>query len=468
MELYLRSIARRWKSEISGLSAKKYVFSPYITSGTAETVLSAATGEPCEIYTLFSAELFASRASSLRTIKKLISYGHHVFLLRDLHAKIILVPGAFASIGSQNLTVNGTRNKEASVLIKCEKELLQIEKEVMRWMEERSPITVQMVDDMEVLLKSAEVEIDAFDKAIELANQTVHDNQRKRDEAALENAKELARQQKMQQEEALRLEALELKAKEEAAELQRKLEAERERQVRIHQEESKEREIRLKKLSDNMGLAQRSLSTANGVVRRVGEASDRYSLRSEDNRDLTLWTIDGKRVELTRGKRYLIMHRSGRLGWARVMKSRITFVEQSIHWSDESRLAGHVLQINVRANWSEAPQNGRNIVFEVFDCWDHLANCTISAWFDLRDLTLLKIEKPAYATLESKERDEAIERIKNGWPEIKEYCLKRIVRPFKYAHNLTGEDASTFFGGTGSWVRLSVALVEESPVLFSF
>jgi len=149
------------------------------------------------------------------------------------------------------------------------------------------------------------------------------------------------------------------------------------------------------------------------------------------------------------------------------MQSRITFIESSIHYSDQHFLAGHLLQINVEADWSETPQYGRNVIFKVTDCLNGLANCTISAWFDLNDLTLLKIDKPSYVTPDFKEHNEAIEHINKGWPEIKKYCLPRIIQPFHYVHKLTGDDASTFFGSLGSKVRISAAIVANNPVLLS-
>jgi len=262
-----------------------------------------------------------------------------------------------------------------------------------------------------------------------------------------------------------------LEAKRQAAEQQRQLEAERERQVQLAREESKERENRSQRLNYNMRSVQTSLTTADGVVRRVREASiwsqsdDRYSLLSQDGRDLTMWAINGKIIQLTRAKRYLVIHHSGRLGWARVMQSRITFVESSIHGSDQHFMAGYLLQINVEADWNETPRHGRNVVFELTDCLDGLANCTISAWFDLHDLALLKIDKPDYVTSAFKEHKEAIEQINKGWPEIKKYCLTRILQPFHYVHNLTGDDASSFFGSVGDRVKLSAAVVANNPVL---
>lgn len=463
MDIYLRSIARRWKTEIVGLSAAKYVFSPYITSGTAESVLAAIAGEPCEIYTLFSAELFVSKASSLKTIKKLASYGHQIFHLPNLHAKIIFVPGAFASIGSQNLTLNGTRNKEASVLIRDKTRLLRIEKEIIPWLTERVKITPEMIADMEMLLQDITPVFRVFDQATTEADRAVLDNQQKRDAEALA----LANEAMQRQQEKLRLEA-----ERKADEVRNRWLAEKVEQQRIVQEAASAREQRQRQLLYNMTTVQTSLVNAVGIVTTMRSGniftSDRHSLFAQDGRYFTEWSVDGKKVDLVRGNRYLITLQNGKLGWARVMNTRITFIEASISSPQEQFLAGYLLSITSRADWSESPLYGRNITFEVNDEIDGFASCTISAWFDLHDLTLLEIDKPYYASQDSKDHNEAIEQIRKGWPEIKAYCLDRILSPFVYVHNLTGMDASFFFGDAGTTVRLTAALINANPVLLGY
>jgi phosphatidylserine/phosphatidylglycerophosphate/cardiolipin synthase-like enzyme len=115
MELYLRNIARRWKKEFSVEAERKLIFSPYVTSSTAESVVGQSG--PCEIHTEFSVELFASHASSLETLRLLMDRGHKLFHVTNLHAKVFLIPRQFASVGSQNLTLGGTTNREASVVL---------------------------------------------------------------------------------------------------------------------------------------------------------------------------------------------------------------------------------------------------------------------------------------------------------------------------------------------------------------
>jgi phosphatidylserine/phosphatidylglycerophosphate/cardiolipin synthase-like enzyme len=138
-EIYLRSIARRWRREANPDVERLQVLSPYITSA-ADSVLKNIGDGVAEIYTLFDAELFATGASSLRSLKKLHLAGHRLYALPKLHAKILMVPGSFASIGSQNLTRGGMLNKEASVALTDAVSLARIQKRIASWVEERVPI----------------------------------------------------------------------------------------------------------------------------------------------------------------------------------------------------------------------------------------------------------------------------------------------------------------------------------------
>jgi len=196
VEFYLRSVARRWKREVEG-SERVLVLSPYLTSKTAEMVLRTTPGDRCDVYTVFNAENFASEASSIHTLMKLQEHGCSLYDLPDLHAKIVLVPGTFASIGSQNATRQGTRNKEATSVFTDPDAVAVVSAMVDPWLDERRPITADMIDDMNLALPPL---IRAMRKA-RRACQALDENLREDDR--LRTEKERAR---LAEEERLRLE----------------------------------------------------------------------------------------------------------------------------------------------------------------------------------------------------------------------------------------------------------------------
>jgi hypothetical protein len=150
-EFYLRNISRRWQIEVKKLTNtdKLIILSPYLTPKTAESILSNSNISECEIYTVFSFHNFVSGASSLKTLKKLYQQGCKLYHLPRLHAKMVIAPGKFATIGSQNLTKNGVNNKESSMITYDQKEINQIQKALDNWLIQRQEINLSMIENIE-------------------------------------------------------------------------------------------------------------------------------------------------------------------------------------------------------------------------------------------------------------------------------------------------------------------------------
>lgn len=151
VEFYLRNVARRWKREVSG-SDCVILLSPYLTSKTAEAVLKTTLGERCKVYTAFKAENFAAGASSIDTLIALQERGCEIYDVPRLHAKILLVPDSFASIGSQNVTRGGTLNKEATAVFTEPDAVEEIQALIEPWLEEALLVTTDMITDMKLSL----------------------------------------------------------------------------------------------------------------------------------------------------------------------------------------------------------------------------------------------------------------------------------------------------------------------------
>ncbi|MEC4722770.1 phospholipase D-like domain-containing protein [Noviherbaspirillum sp. CPCC 100848] len=123
------------------------ICSPYLTPRTALSVIQASSPERCEIYTRFSIEDFASGASSLPVLKSILQDGYAVFEVQALHAKILLASKQFASIGSQNMTARGVRNREATYCTEDAAEVAHVEQMLEPWLDSATPITEAMVED---------------------------------------------------------------------------------------------------------------------------------------------------------------------------------------------------------------------------------------------------------------------------------------------------------------------------------
>ena len=148
----VKSVDRRWWRAISTAQQRVLVFSPYLTPRTAEAAASAPSSVSREIHTLMDINNFAAGASFLNCLRRLLHAGVDLYHVPRLHAKIVIVDEAFATIGSQNLTSNGVRNREASVLIEDPKHVLRIFELLQPWLATRIPITVELLDEFEASL----------------------------------------------------------------------------------------------------------------------------------------------------------------------------------------------------------------------------------------------------------------------------------------------------------------------------
>ncbi len=148
-EFYLKSIDRRWKKEIAKAQKSITFLSPYLTSNTANLVFQKSPPEIITVCTVFSFKNFVTGASSVKTLIQLKNMGIRLLHLDSLHAKILTVDDKFASVGSQNLTFGGTRNKEASIIILEKEKILQLSNFINNWLEKSIEISEEMLTKAE-------------------------------------------------------------------------------------------------------------------------------------------------------------------------------------------------------------------------------------------------------------------------------------------------------------------------------
>jgi PLD-like domain len=182
-EFYLKTVDRRWRIELARAQSRTIIVSPYLTPRTAEAVIKSAAPNLCEIYTRFSVEDFASGSSSLRTLRTLIENGYALYEIDRVHAKLVLIRGQFASIGSQNITSNGVRNREATAVFTTPADVGRIEELIAPWIEKRTAITREMIDDLAELIEPIERQFRAATIAAIQTEMAVRQRESQRQEA---------------------------------------------------------------------------------------------------------------------------------------------------------------------------------------------------------------------------------------------------------------------------------------------
>ncbi|MEX2374143.1 MAG: phospholipase D-like domain-containing protein [Dehalococcoidia bacterium] len=403
MELYVgRNPVRRWKAEIERAEEASMILSPYVTSSTAETVLKAWAHERPTLYTLFEPLLFASGASSLRTLKRILEDGCSVYHVPDLHAKIVLVPGTFCSIGSQNLTASGTRRKEASVTIRDPGQLKKVLDSIQPWLEAAQPVTEEMVDDLQLAIEPLQK------KYVEVVR-----------------------------------EAEEPRAKAQAA---RGLRAAQARAARLARGN--------KVVKDRTAGSEAKWLT---IKHLPSGYSMRWTLAAEPYENLLLWSKAGRRIALEKTHRCLLyVPSTGKIAWARVMKGCITKFGLQIQWGTPIVLGGKRLRIRAESVIDQESEANLKLRLWPFNA-PRVAELELHTWFSLDGLELLS------ASYDND--DGTYESILQDWPVTSRKLTDFLLEPFRYERNLYGVEAKEFMGrGWGSW-HLTLGTIDTGRFL---
>lgn len=401
-QLIFKSAASQWRryGRTAATSPIK-VFSPYITG---RQVLRLVEGHKhSEIYTLFDAELFLSRASDLAQLRALVEAKVNVYLLPGLHAKIVWIPGVFLSVGSQNLTFRGLKNKEATATVSHEPWLSHIQSELQGWIVEREPITLEMIRDMEVAVapfrpefQNMKANLVAVDEAVRAAETT-----RKR----------------------LRQEAVE----------------------RQRQEAQWDRRLLFKRSFKHL----RTSTEMTAVVREF--ETGRVSLVAAPGHSFLRWAIEDNRVELRALNRYLcVVPELGRLGWARVSNGLITYFESGVR-----RNLTKFLGKKCVVEWNATQR---------LDLVDHNLTFKVSGHPELPDFTVTAWV--AADGIEFTNEGDISKEVRRRKEEISSEIIRQLTQPFRYGQRLTGKMADKFlYALVGSEFEVRLARLAGHPIL---
>jgi hypothetical protein len=391
------SVIRHWTRAIASEPRDVIVLSPYVTSSTAETVLTKAGAQPVRVYTVFEAYLFASGASQIETLRRLAESGHRVFHLPGLHAKVVLTKST-ATVGSQNLTRGGEANREATVIMHDRKTVGDLRREVAKWLSSARPIPIERIRDMEQSLPAIRKAFRAFKDRADRLDKSVAETARKRRTHPVRD--KIAR-------------ALEEPSSEESERLER---------LRMHLAESK--------------------CALRPVRVRIRRWPYETLVCREAASDLTSWPMsDGTRVKLTPRWRYLLVSPTGRLAWPALNKTCLTQFGGDL-LDDAFEFNGK----NVRLSFSAvpSPRDGDvNVKLELrVNALD--PPVVLRAWFDLAGLELRDTGPPAFN--EGTGAEWIARQIQGRRNELTAALSQRLLVPFRYRTNRHGIKATEFLG----------------------
>ena len=426
IDIYLKSIVRRWKKECSSADEATILY-PYITSNTGEIVTSNIDTKRCEIYTLFDAELFINKSSSIQTLINLKKSGCSLYSIPNLHAKIVLTSNNIVTIGSQNLTHKGHTNLEATIITKNEQIIRKIREKIKELIAIRVELSLEMLEEMKELILPFEKEYRKLWLNAFIVNTKIAGNEKKR---------------------------------------QLEIEREKIRKEKIEIERNKQEELQKLRKKIKQALASNKTISARVVeLEKYSEAQDdyynTYSLMPiRNNADFTKWNVKGETYNITKAFRYICLNLlTGKFGWARIFKTRITFFGRGVQMTDPLQINYHNCHISFNALWKKQKRNLEIIIKPN----NSQSKIVLNGKFDLFYLTDIKIISEKRRNIESAKS--IYSWIENNINEFSNIISTKLLSSFKYKHNLLGEKANVFFDNYRGIINMQLVEIKGFKIL---
>jgi hypothetical protein len=438
-EIYLKNIVRRWKKEVQD-AAEVLIFSPYVTSSTAETVCRVIPEGACRIYTQFTFFLFVNQSSSIKTLRKLKEAGHRIFMLENLHAKMVIVPGCFASVGSQNLTNRGASNLEASVTLTEQADVEKVLREARAWSENAREISLDMILDMQRLVAPYEKEFVRIVKEADGIDAEVEAEEAEREEKR--KAAEIEERRRLEKEQ----------------EQKRTFELLKQKTHAVIETIPKSKEIIFCKFDHRTTFDD------------DWEEKNYYGMLCPVDKDskLTKWKIDGNPVQIERAKLYFcILNETCKIGWVRVCDSRISFCYQRALSHALCKLGHYRFSVYFQGVWpvDEANQINLKVIFKArFQDF-----VFVEGWFGIDGFRVKKVSKNIEA--ESDRLEDAFDWVQQNITHVEKFVAENVTGPFGWKMNRKDRVSGyKFFEGNvrvRRRINLRLCRLHETPFLLS-
>lgn len=332
----------------------------------------------------------------------LLDEKYKVYHVENIHAKVFVFDDKI-TVGSQNLTNGGRfKNREISVFFKSKQE--NFEKIISEWISVRKELSSFDVNEIKNALADIQSDFEVFWEKINSISKTLDDAKRNRD-LFLENLR-------------------------------------RQSNYALSNSTQANEEI--------IGSVEYVTSDSWNSYSSVYTFKPRYSKEV----DFLNWKLGENNFQIQKTYRYLIfLPDSFKLGWARVMKTRITYISSTRDLS--FIIKEQWFLIHLTSNWDEKSLSEFNlkITMEKYGFM-----CEMKAIFTAEKLEILETSF-LYDTDTNKLISENI-------LGISKFIFQEIMTPFKYEHNLMGSEANLFFE-SNVWYKVTVNSVYENRIIIA-
>ena len=115
-DFHASDLFEKWKNLVGKAEYSIEIFTPYLDYTINALLANIPERIIVTIITALEGDNLFQRGYQLKSLKEAINNGILVKNLNGLHAKILVVDNDFISLGSQNFTNRGRKNKEAGMI----------------------------------------------------------------------------------------------------------------------------------------------------------------------------------------------------------------------------------------------------------------------------------------------------------------------------------------------------------------
>jgi hypothetical protein len=320
----------RWKRLVTTARDSITIYTPFfdrLLLTLLDANSSIGAGQKT-IVTDFTPRALLGQPNQLHTIKKALSRGISVLSLPRLHAKVLLTDDCLVTIGSQNFTSYGRKSKETSVVPSVDLTGSRLITTLIEWRGQAEKVDADLVDMLISKLAPLIRQHKKLSKDTGSTFDEIREQQEKKKRAtAIQHFDELARQSRIR-------------------------------------------------------MAQGSVFAS--VKTTIGKHGKYASLLADDKSDMTKWLIktpDGSLEEyrLNRLSIYpMILADSCRMGFARIGRTRITYIRNGLTWTTRKLQVGD-LHMKVEITFPDKETQKRNIIVKLSH--EHGGSCEFGILF---------------------------------------------------------------------------------------
>jgi hypothetical protein len=405
-----------WRRKVRAAQTGITVFAPFMDRLLMSLLSINSTLPPTAVtvVTDFSSELLLELPNQLKTIKRLMQNGVQVLRLDGLHAKVLLVDETAVVLGSQNFTSRARRNREVSASPLPSLAGTRFLETLQVWRSKAQPVDEDYID---MLLARLRRHVKRHKEIHKDAGETL----RKADE-------EYERQKQDN--------------------LLRRL-ADLEKQSRIR-------------------IAHGAVYATIQSVMGPWDAFD--TLLADPEYDMTRWSVtnpDGKTepYRISRLSMFpMLIPETMRMGFARVGKTRITYIRKSLDWTNRKLQVGDLF-LNVSITFPDTDTKRRNITIKLTDSWRGSCDCAFLFTGDSVRLVKHTFHRGSpHWEEEHRQLTDLLDKDFFGRSEAMDEFFRRFFDHFTYAE-LGRDDHNVRDYLKGTRFRLSVIQYMNNPFL---